>query len=197
MSFACPFFYSKDGDNDVEYSVMTPVVSVSVAQDGRRLRKHWPTVLTELEFDLTLPPRPVNGTWNVTCATAARLAGLLYQWDVQACRLSGEWSPASNVTRCQCPSAGLFAVLISVAPQVSSTLCVLRQIRFSVARAHSPPPHHHPPREFFDHGSKNKSGPSLYCNIYNNFNISPNILFSQKVHRKCRLSSFFFWHTLL
>lgn len=106
--------FSKDGE--IEYSVMTPLVSVSMAQNYSRIRKHWPTVMTELEFLLTLP-RPVNGTWNVTCATAAKLTS--HQWDVSSCQMDDNWTPSSNVTRCHCPSVGLFAILARVVPKVS------------------------------------------------------------------------------
>jgi len=112
-------FISCSKDGEIEYSVMSPLVSVSLAQDGRRMRKHLPTILTELEFDLKLP-RPINGTWNVTCATTSRLS-YLHQWDVSACKVTGDWTPSSNVTRCRCPSAGLFAVLARIVPEVSNT----------------------------------------------------------------------------
>jgi len=103
---------SKDGE--IEYNVMTPLVSVTVAQDGQRIRKHLPTIVTELEFNLTLPWL-INGTWNVTCVTTARLTD--HQWDMSSCHVVG--SPSSNITRCHCPSAGLFTVLARVVPQVS------------------------------------------------------------------------------
>lgn len=115
FSFLFSFSSSKDGD--VEYSVMTPLVSVTVAQDGRRIRKNLPTLLTVLEFDLRLP-RPANGTWNVTCASASRLASP-HWWDVSACQVPDKWSPSTNVTRCHCPSVGVFTVLARVVPQVS------------------------------------------------------------------------------
>jgi len=110
----CVLVFSKDGE--IEYNVMTPLVSVAVAQDGQRIRKHWPTIVTELEFNLTLPWL-VNGTWNLTCVTTARLTD--HQWDMSSCRVVNVRSPLSNVTRCHCPSAGLFTVLARVVPLVS------------------------------------------------------------------------------
>lgn len=114
--------FSKDGE--IEYSVMTPLVSVSVAQNYSRIRKHWPTVVTELEFVLTLP-WPINGTWNVTCATAAKLTS--HQWDVSSCQMDDDWTPLSNITRCHCPSVGLFAILARVVPKVSINMNTLIQ----------------------------------------------------------------------
>lgn len=111
--FPRKYFINKSKDGEIEYSVITPLVSVSLAQDGQRIRKHWPTIVTELEFDLTLPWL-VNGTWNVTCVTMARLSD--HQWDMSSCRVVNVWSPLSNVTRCHCPSAGLFTVLARVMP---------------------------------------------------------------------------------
>ncbi|VVC31655.1 Hypothetical protein CINCED_3A008111 [Cinara cedri] len=122
--FPKKYFISKSKDGEIEYSVMTPLVSVSVALDGRRIRKNWPTIVTELEFDTELP-RPVKGTWNVTCATASRLTNL--QWDVNACRVADGWSSSSNVTRCRCPSAGLFAVLARIVHQDEEGQNVLTQ----------------------------------------------------------------------
>ncbi|XP_027846622.2 uncharacterized protein LOC114126804 [Aphis gossypii] len=109
--FPRKYYISKSKDGEIEYNVMTPLVSVTVAQDGQRIRKHLPTIVTELEFDLTLPWL-INGTWNVTCVTTARLTD--HQWDMSSCRVVG--SPSSNVTRCHCPSAGLFTVLARVVP---------------------------------------------------------------------------------
>lgn len=99
------------------------MVAVSVAQDGYRLRNMVEnTIVTELEFDLRLP-QPVNGTWNVTCATADTLTD--HQWNVTACRVTKDWSPLSNVTRCHCPSIGLFAVLVRVVSKVSTNYYTL------------------------------------------------------------------------
>uniref|UniRef100_A0A2S2QQX5 Notch 2 N-terminal-like protein n=1 Tax=Sipha flava TaxID=143950 RepID=A0A2S2QQX5_9HEMI len=124
--FPRKYFINKSQDGEIEYTVVTPVVAVSVAQDGRRIRKHWPAIVTDLQFDLKLP-RPSNGTWNVTCVTASRLANAVRQWDVSTCRVLGDWSPSSNVTRCRCPTAGLFTVLARVVPKTEVGQINLKQ----------------------------------------------------------------------
>ncbi|XP_025208811.1 uncharacterized protein LOC112604131 [Melanaphis sacchari] len=111
--FPKKYYISKSKDGEIEYNVMTPLVSVTVAQDGQRIHKHWPTIVTELEFNLTLP-WVVNGTWNVTCVTTTKLTD--HQWDLSSCRVVNAWLPSTNVTRCHCPSAGLFTVLARVVP---------------------------------------------------------------------------------
>ncbi|XP_050429321.1 uncharacterized protein LOC126838713 isoform X2 [Adelges cooleyi] len=108
------YFLSPNGNDEFVFDLKTPIVKVIVARDGQRI--HMPTMETTIDFVLKLPE--INGTWNLTCTVTASTS---QKWNETACRISEAGSP-ENVTRCHCPSAGLFAVFARAVPQIIETL---------------------------------------------------------------------------
>ncbi|XP_050536407.1 uncharacterized protein LOC126902823 [Daktulosphaira vitifoliae] len=95
-------------------SLKTPLVTVSVARDGQRIRSNFlPPIETIIDFNLNLPD--INGTWNLTCTVTDFVGNT---WNTTACKIITGVGSLRNVTRCQCPSAGVFAVYTAIMPRV-------------------------------------------------------------------------------